>query len=115
MQPLQNLRVLLKVDKDFGADKIAWAKYWNEVGFKSLDKILEQTAGKYSFGDSVTLADACIFPQACNAFARFGVKSEEYPTLERVFNNLKDLPEFVAALPQNQPDFEAPPPPAPSK
>ena len=111
MQPLQNLRVLVKVNTDFGADKIAWAKYWNEVGLESLDKMLETTAGTYAFGNNVTLADICIFPQAAGAFARFGIAKENYPTLSKVMDNLKDLPEFEAAMPQNQPDFEAPAPP----
>lgn len=30
----------------------------------------------------------------------------KYPTLKLVYQNLKDIPEFVAALPENQADAE---------
>lgn len=69
MQPLQNLRTVLKV-KQYGADKFEWWKYWNQIGLESLEKKLEKTAGKFAFGDSPTLADCFIFPQACGAFTR---------------------------------------------
>jgi maleylacetoacetate isomerase len=107
MQPLQNLRLMQKVHGDFGQDKIAWAKHWNEVGLKSLEAILAKTAGTYAFGDSVTLADLCIFPQASGAFIRFGISPEDYPLVSKVCDNLKVLPEFIDAMPQNQPDFVA--------
>jgi len=110
MQPLQNLRLMKKVHEDFGADKMAWAKHWNEVGLKSLEEMLKKTSGKYSFGDSVTLADLCIWPQAIGAFARFGIKEEDYPTISGVLTNLRLLKEFTDGLPENQPDFEGPPP-----
>ena len=99
--------MLNKVHNDFKADKIAWAKHWNEVGLSSLEKKLEACSGIYSVGDELTLADAFIFPQAASAFARFGINKDDYPVLKRVFDNLAQLPEFIAALPQNQPDFEA--------
>lgn len=31
---------------------------------------------------------------------------DKYPTLKLVYQNLKDIPEFVAALPENQADTE---------
>ena len=115
MQPLQNLRVLKKVGEDFNADKIAWARYWNVVGMESLDKMLEETAGTYSFGDNVTLADICIFPQAFGAASRFKIPLEDYPTLDKVIKNLLAVQEFKDALPNNQPDFEEAAAPQPPK
>lgn len=115
MQPLQNLRVLKKVGEDFNADKIAWATYWNVLGMESLDKMLEKTAGKYAFGDSVTMADICIFPQAFGAAKRFNINLEAYPTLNKVINNCLVLQAFKDAMPQNQPDWEDAPAPQPPK
>lgn len=70
MQPLQNLRASVKVHKDYGADKLEWCSYWNQLGFEQLEKKLEKTAGKFAYGDEPTLADCFIFPQACGAFSR---------------------------------------------
>lgn len=107
MQPLVNLRVLNKVGDDYKADKIAWAKYWNDLGFASLEKILEKSAGKYCVGDELTLADAFLIPQAWAAFTRFNTDKEAFPTVKRIYDTLTEIEEFKKATPQNQPDFEA--------
>ncbi|KAK9768308.1 hypothetical protein K7432_001146 [Basidiobolus ranarum] len=63
IQPIQNLRVLNYV----GESKVEWAKHWITVGFEGIEKALEKTAGKYCFGDDITLMDVCLAPQMYNA------------------------------------------------
>jgi glutathione S-transferase len=70
MQPLQNLRTSVMVRDKYGGDMKEWCHHWNQIGFESLEKKLEKTAGKFAFGDSPTIADAFIFPQAWGAFTR---------------------------------------------
>lgn len=62
IQPIQNMKVLKKVSSEQDK-KNEWAKYWIEEGFKGLEKMLEMTAGKYSYGDEVTMADCVLVPQ----------------------------------------------------
>lgn len=70
MQPLQNLDICMKVEKDYNGDWREWCVHWNTKGFKSLEKKLQETAGKFAFGDEPTLADCFIFPQAAGSSHR---------------------------------------------
>jgi maleylacetoacetate isomerase len=65
--------------------------------------MLRQTAGKYSYGDTVTLADLCLVPQVYNA-NRFKVNMENFPLIARINAELMTLPAFQQAAPENQPD-----------
>lgn len=106
IQPVQNLRVLKKLDADYqaGADgKQAWARHWITEGFVAVEKVIEQTAGEYSVGDQLTMADVCLVPQVYNA-RRFGVELDPFPTLAAVEARLSKLPAFEAATPARQPD-----------
>jgi maleylacetoacetate isomerase len=99
-QPLQNLKVLNMVGED---RKMAWAKHWIQNGLQGVEKVLQETAGKYCVGDQVTFADLALVPQIYNA-RRFGVDLEPFPIIRRVTEALEQLPEFQAAHPDAQPD-----------
>lgn len=103
IQPVQNLKVLLKVEQDFGADKLAWGRFWIERGFDGLEQLVAASAGAHAYGDSVTLADVAIVPQVFNA-RRFQCDMARYPTLARVAAAAEALDAFRAAAPDQQPD-----------
>lgn len=106
VQPLQNLRVLRKLDADFQvgeAGKKAWAGHFNQVGLAGLERLVATTAGAYCVGDAVSVADVCLVPQLFGA-RRFGVDVHEFPTLLRIEAALAELPAFEAAQPSRQPD-----------
>lgn len=63
IQPVQNLRVL----KYVGDTKQTWACHFITLGFEALEAILSKTSGKYSYGNSLTLADVYLIPQVYNA------------------------------------------------
>ena len=102
MQPFQNLRVLDKVHLELKGDKAEWASYWNKIGHDSLEEMLKTTAGKYAFGDNITLADVFLYPQMFNGIQRFGVRKDDYVHLKRVFENLLKIEEFRNAEPEKQ-------------
>ncbi len=109
IQPIQNLKVMKRLSAAFGTDRarnFAWAKYWIDRGFEGLEGLLATTAGKHAFGDTPTLAEAFIVPQAYNA-RRFECDMSRYPTIARVVAAAEALPEVAAAAPHLQPD--APP------
>ncbi|MCE9680091.1 maleylacetoacetate isomerase [Shewanella sp. AS1] len=106
IHPLNNLRVLQYIAGPMGLDdeaKNSWYHHWIHQGFTALEKQLEQYAGQYCFGDSVTLADLCLIPQVYNA-NRFGVDLTDYPQIRRIWDNCHQLDAFIAATPENQPD-----------
>jgi maleylacetoacetate isomerase len=108
IQPLQNLRVLKKLETDFGAveeTRRAWVAHFIHTGFRGIEAILRDTAGTFAVGDAVTLADICLVPQV-GAAARFGVGLEDYPTLAAVAARAGALPAFEAAHPSRQPDAQ---------
>ena len=81
----------------------SWIGSWEERGFEGLEGLLARTAGRYAFGDAVTLADVLIVPQVYNA-RRFEVSLVAYPKIRAVEAHCNSLPEFTAAAPENQPD-----------
>ena len=108
IHPVNNLRVLTYLTKTLGhseEQKMAWYRHWIAQGFDALEKVLAQKAGRYCWGDTVTLADAFVIPQIWNA-NRFACPLDDFPTLRRVHENAMMLPEFVQAAPASQPDAE---------
>ncbi len=106
IQPIQNLRVMLRLKKKHGFDdRMAqgWNRHWIERGFHALERHIETHGGICSFGDSPTLADAFLVPQVYNAI-RFGVDLEAFPRLLAVHDRVGMHPAFDAARPGNQVD-----------
>jgi len=102
IQPIQNLAVLRYVGLD---KKMEWAKHWITEGFTGLETMLKKTAGKYCFGDEVTIADLCLIPQVYNA-NRFGVDMSAFPTITRINEACSQLPAFQNTHPDKMPDSE---------
>lgn len=107
IQPVQNLRVLVKVKEYTDSDekKVAWGKHFITLGFEALEKHLEKTAGKYCVGDNITVADACLVPQIYNA-RRFNVDLSPFPIITRIEKELEKHTAFQNAHPDKQPDAQ---------
>ncbi|TNV75651.1 hypothetical protein FGO68_gene966 [Halteria grandinella] len=105
MQPMQNIAVLDKIGNEYKQSRKEWASFWLHKGLAAYEQILKQTAGKYSVGDQITLADACIVPQVA-ACSRFDISLERYLLIQRVVGNLNELEEFKRARPEAQPDAD---------
>lgn len=89
IQPVTNLRILKKVG-EVGVDRAAWSKGLIEQGLEAYEKIVAETAGLYSVGDKVTMADVCLVPAAWGA-ERVGVDLGAFPTLKGVVDRLEGL------------------------
>jgi len=83
VQPLQSLTVIKKFSDD-EAMRQAWAKHWIYDGFAGFEKRIAQTAGRYCFGDDITMADLCLVPQVFNAETRFGMDLSEFSQIKSV-------------------------------
>ena len=111
IQPVQNLRVLKQVATYFTDatekenKRNEWAVGCIQRGFTALESILQQSSGKYSVGDNITMADIFIVPQMYNA-ERFKVDLTPYPVLNRIYQELLLVPAIKNAHPSAQPDAE---------
>lgn len=112
IHPLCNLRVQQYLETHFGADQSQrddWTRHWIRSGFTALEKLLKDnpSTGTYCEGDSPTIADCCLVPQAYNA-TRLGIDLAEFPNIARINAACLALDAFDAARPEKQPDAPAP-------
>jgi maleylpyruvate isomerase len=107
VHPLNNLRVLNYLRKEFALDEAAvskWYSHWVGEAFRALEELVTRFGnGRYCYGDSLTLADVFLVPQMYNA-RRFSCDVSPYPTLVAIAAGLETEPAFARAAPQNQPD-----------
>ena len=108
IHPLNNLRVLkylarLNIDEPA---RDLWYAHWVAEGFAGAELLLERHGGTSGWCFSATpgLADICLVPQMANAI-RMKCDLGPYPRLRAVWEYATAHPAFVAAVPQNQPDF----------
>ena len=109
IHPLNNLRVLKYLADEFGVSdgqKNDWYAHWIAEGFRACEQMSVRYAhdGPYAFGAHVTLADVLLVPQMYNA-RRFKVPLGEFPRLVAVADACNELPAFIDAAPENQPDY----------
>ena len=108
IHPVNNLRVQQYLAKQLSlqeSDKLTWSHYWMKLGFQAIEKQLEVNAGKYCFGDNISMADICLVPQVYNAY-RFNLDMSEFPNICRITENCNQHVAFIAALPENQNDAQ---------
>jgi maleylacetoacetate isomerase len=110
IHPLNNLRVLKYLTRELKVDdatKDTWYRHWVREGLEAYERELAQgPAGKFSFGDTPTLADCCLVPQIFNG-KRFNVSFDGLPRTMAAFDACMALPAFQRAQPSSCPDAEA--------
>lgn len=111
IHPLNNLRVLQYLEGPLELDekhKLEWIHHWIEQGFQAVEEKLRRHREHYgeclySISHSPSIVDICLVPQVYNA-QRFGVSMLNYPLINAVVAACNELPAFIAAKPENQPD-----------
>jgi maleylacetoacetate isomerase len=95
------LTALLKADANQRGE---WGRYWMNEGLREIEGILSGSeTGRFCHGETPTLADAFLIPQAYNA-ERAGVDLAAFPTIRRMYQECNKLEAFVRAAPEQQPD-----------
>lgn len=98
IHPLLTFRVADRVKALPGSDATtmpAWRRHWMEQGLDAVEALLARSrSGRLCFGDSPTLADVVLYPQAINA-ERAGLALDRWPTIAAVMAQLRAIPAFV--------------------
>lgn len=100
IHPLNNLRVLEHLSKEYGVDEDArgdWYRHWVREGFVALET-MAAGSGRFLGGGAPGIADLCLVPQMFNA-RRFDVDLAGFPTLVRIDAEARALESFAAAHP----------------
>jgi len=109
IHPLNNLRVLQYLKRQLGQNEEqinTWYRHWVADGLLKLEADLSKGGtGKFSHGNTPTMADCCLVPQIFNA-KRYNSDLAPYPTVTRVFDECMKLEAFDRAQPSKQPDAE---------
>jgi maleylpyruvate isomerase len=108
IQPLQNTATTKYLKETLHQDEAAvtsWLREWITRGLDAYNAHLERDRlfGKFSHGDTPTMADCCLIPQLFAA-QRFGVEPSQYPRLALIAENCHALSAFAHAHPLKQPD-----------
>ncbi|MDQ3139705.1 MAG: maleylacetoacetate isomerase [Pseudomonadota bacterium] len=101
IHPLNNLRVLKYLSGPLGQTEQVrddWYRHWIAEGLRALEAIAAPRAGRFLFGDALSLADVCLVPQIYNA-RRFDVPLDDYPLLLRADAAACALDAFANAHP----------------
>ena len=108
IHPLNNLRVLKYLKHPLGHEQAtidSWIGHWITEGFAALETMIARHGGRFAFGDTLTLADCHLVPQAYAA-ERYGVDCSAFPRLaESVANAMAEEP-VRRGHPQLQPDAD---------
>jgi maleylpyruvate isomerase len=108
VHPINNRRILQTLRKQFGANEDvinAWCDTWISAGFDAYEALLaaDTKRGRFSFGDTPTLADVYLIPQVESA-RRFKVDMARWPLISAVDQACGELEAFQKAAPMAQPD-----------
>ncbi|MDP4773042.1 MAG: maleylacetoacetate isomerase [Limnohabitans sp.] len=108
IHPLNNRRVLQTLRKQFSANEDAinaWCATWISAGFDAYEALIAADAqrGRFSFGDTPTLADVYLIPQVESA-RRFKVDMARWPLISAIDKACGELEAFKKAVPMAQPD-----------
>lgn len=104
IHPLDNLRVLRRLESQFGADKAAqaqWYRHWIVLGFEALEASAAAAAkdGPFLGGTAPNVADVMLVPQMFNA-RRFDTPLDAFPRLMAADAAACALEPFAAASPE---------------
>ena len=99
IHPVNNLRILKRLETQFGADEAAkadWYRHWIAEGFAALEALAGD--GPFLGGEAPDISDVLLVPQMFNA-RRFELPLDAYPKLVAADAAATALEPFAAAHP----------------
>jgi len=98
-QPLQNLRVQKYHSAD-ETEQTKWNRHWSEHGLSAYEQLVQDTAGKFSFENQISLADLFLIPQCYNALRREIPIAKKFPTIHRIYMAALETEACKASAPE---------------
>ncbi|KAJ9620556.1 hypothetical protein H2203_007762 [Taxawa tesnikishii (nom. ined.)] len=102
IQPVTNRRTNVAIAA-FGQSSQDWCNQFTTRGLQAYEGTVSKTAGRYSVGDQITLADVCLVPAVWNA-EMYKVDLAQFPTVSRIYGTLSQMEAVQKAHWKNQPD-----------
>lgn len=102
VQPLCRNRTLVALKNNGYSRQPNWQRGFLFDGMTNYEALIKDSAGKYSIGDDVSIADVCLWPMVENA-SRMGLRDSHdlslpngrrFPTIERVVGECAKLDAF---------------------
>lgn len=97
-QPLANPNVTDEHSSD-AAEKKRWNQLWIRRGLHAYEALAREKAGRFTFGDTLSMADLFLVPQCYNALRSEIALEREFPLLARIDANCLATPSCQAAHP----------------
>ncbi|XP_016650083.1 PREDICTED: glutathione S-transferase zeta class-like isoform X3 [Prunus mume] len=104
IQPLHMVSLTHLKEKVGPEESLSFAQLNTEKGLLALEMLLKDFASRYATGDEVYMADVFLAPQIVVSTTRFNINMSKFPTLSRLHESYKILPELEASSPERQPD-----------
>ena len=106
--PLVTPRIRVYLEKELKLDEPTrnkWLMHWSLEGLKAIEVHLktEKETGRFSHGDSPTVADICLAGQVIGATGYFKCDVSGVPTVMRVYEECMKIEAFSKAHPLKQP------------
>lgn len=107
IHPLNNLRVLNQLKKQFQANEEHirdWYHHWLKTGFDAFEAKLNQYGQinpNFCYGNKITLADVCLIPQVYNA-QRFEFSLKPYPRITAINEHCLQIEAVKQAAPHQE-------------
>ena len=109
IHPLNNLRVQKYLAAHCGdkLEPVAWMQHWMSEGFTAIEQQLADRSSLQPGDDAEHpgLFECFLVPQVYNA-ERYGVDMSAFPAINGIVKRCRELPAFIKAAPENQPDAE---------
>ncbi len=96
-QPLQNIPVM-ELHTSEAAGQKRWAQHWICHGLEVFEKTCAPYAGRFSQGDTFSIADICLLPQIYNA-ERYEVNLEKFSCILKIAAECKQLAAYLKSHP----------------
>ena len=106
--PLVTPRIRVYLEKELKLDEPTrnkWLMHWSLEGLKAIEVHLktEKETGRFSHGDSPTVADICLAGQVIGATGYFKCDVSGVPTVMRIYEECMKIDAFSKAHPLKQP------------
>lgn len=90
IQPLTTSRALRRVGES-GADPNTWTRHFMALGLAAYESAIAKTAGNFSYGDEISLADCCLVPAVWGA-QRYDVDMKPFLKIMEIYQRLMEEP-----------------------